>query len=167
MIMLCQNCNKNEATTHVRQTINGETREAYLCPECARQAMGQDFFDGSGWEFPDLFHSLFSFPAHTGHALTGERCPVCGSSFEDIVRSGLAGCAQCYELFYDRILPSVERVHGRASHVGRIPEQAKREPTREQKIASLEEQLTSAVREQEFEQAAKLRDEIKALREQA
>ena len=41
------------------------------------------------------------------------------------------------------------------------------EPTREQKISSLEEQLADAVREQEFEQAAKLRDEIKALREQA
>lgn len=163
--MLCQNCNKNEATTHVKQTINGETREAYLCPECARQAMGQDFFSGNSWDFPDLFHSLFSFPVT--HAAQGGRCPVCGSSFEDIVHSGLAGCAQCYETFYDRILPSVERVHGRAAHVGHIPERAKREPTKEQKIAALEEKLNSAVREQEFEQAAKLRDEIKALREQA
>lgn len=138
-----------------------------MCPECAKKVMGQDVFSGFSWDFPDLFQSMFSFAAPQGlTAGKSGRCDTCGCTFDDIVSSGRAGCPDCYQVFFDRILPSVERIHGKVSHVGKIPVQEVKEPTREQKIAQLEAQLQQAIGEQEFEQAAKLRDQIKELRNQ-
>ena len=88
----------------------------------------------------------------------------------------MVGCADCYETFYDRLLPSIQRIHGRAKHAGKRPpqmiaadaaaEQAPQKPTKEDKLADLQKQMQQAIESQNFEQAAVLRDAIKALKEE-
>ena len=174
--MLCQNCSKAQATTHIKRVINGETTEQHLCAACAKKLGFDSFFDDFSLSIPNFFSGFFSdaAPALTGRQT--ERCPSCGSSFEEIVRTGMVGCADCYETFYDKLLPSIQRIHGRARHAGKHPPevvtaeqpaQAKPEkPTKEQQIEDLQKQMQQAIEEQNFEQAAVLRDNIKALKEE-
>ena len=90
------------------------------------------------------------------------RCDKCGSTFNDIVRSGKIGCADCYSTFYDKLLPSLERLHGRTRHEGKIPNGIVEVPDKSEK-EKLQDELKQAVDEQNYEKAAELRDKIKAL----
>ena len=96
------------------------------------------------------------------------RCPKCGTAFSDIVREGKVGCAECYRTFYDKLLPSIQRIHGKIKHSGKtsqsVPAEVKIE-TKEEKVEKLKAEMNDAVTKQEFEKAAKIRDEIKALEE--
>lgn len=174
--MLCQNCSKAQATTHIKRIINGETTEQHLCAACAKRLGLDGFFDDFSLSIPNIFAGFFGDTAPLLSGRQSERCVSCDSSFEEIVRTGMVGCADCYKTFYDRLLPSIQRIHGRARHAGKQPapavltgqEAAKQPqtPTKEEKIAALEQQMQQAVESQNFEQAAVLRDNIKALREE-
>ena len=160
--MLCQNCGKNEATTHIKQIVNGDMAESHLCAECAKNLGYSDMLSGFGLDLSEFLGDMM--PALTRG--NSERCPKCGTSFSDIVRSGRVGCAECYRTFYDELLPSIQRIHGRIKHSGKASSGAIEQPkeeTKEEKIAKLKTQMDEAVAAQEFEQAAKLRDEIKSL----
>lgn len=171
--MLCQNCGKREATTHIKRVVNGETSESHFCAECASSLGYKDVFSGWGLNFSDLLGGFLgeNVTPH-GTLVSGHRCAKCGSSWNDIVREGKVGCAECYRTFYDKLLPSLQRIHGRTRHTGKVSGSAgKHEPVqqkteqelKEEKIELLKKQMSEAVAEQDFEQAAKLRDEIRAL----
>ena len=83
--------------------------------------------------------------------------------FDDIAKSGKVGCDKCYETFIDQLLPSFQRMHGRSRHAGKTPIGCAPTDTVQDKIARLKSELEKAVAEQNFEQAATLRDEIKRL----
>lgn len=163
--MLCQNCGKHEATTHIKRIVNGAATEAHLCADCARSLGYQNAFSDFGFGFSDMLSSFFE-PVGIG-ALSNSvlRCEKCGCSFNDIVKSGKIGCADCYETFYDKLMPSIERIHGRTRHEGKI---ANGSPVQKKnsRLEELKEQLQSAVDLQDYETAAKLRDEIKALEQE-
>lgn len=82
--MLCQNCGKYEATTHIKRIVNGEATEAHLCSDCAR-ALGYDsVFPDFGFNFSDMLGSFFN-EATVGALSNGiVRCEKCGSTFNDI-----------------------------------------------------------------------------------
>ena len=166
--MLCQNCKKNEATTHLKQIINGDMAESHLCSDCASHLGYSDMFSGFGLNLSELFGSLLGDTMPSLGAGAAPRCPKCGTAFSDIVREGKVGCAECYRTFYDKLLPSIQRIHGKIKHSGKTsqgaPAEVKVETTAE-KIEKLKAEMNKAVAAQEFEQAAKIRDEIKALEE--
>ena len=166
MIMLCQNCGKNEATTHIKQIINGDMAESHLCSDCASHLGYSDVFSGFGLNLSELFGGFLGDMIPSISAGSSPRCPKCGTSFDEIARDGRVGCADCYRTFYDKLLPSIQRIHGKIKHSGKTvsatPEQPKAETT-EEKIEKLKAAMNDAVAKQDFENAAKIRDEIKAL----
>ena len=103
--MLCQNCGKNPATTHVKKTVNGETSELYLCASCAAQQGLGNMWKGFGFDLGDFWGNLFAEPSVRAQA-DSVRCDGCGKTFNEIVKSGRAGCPSCYTTFYYRLLPS-------------------------------------------------------------
>lgn len=165
--MLCQNCQKNEATTHIKRIVNGETTQAHLCSDCAKSLGYDSMFTDFSFNFPDMLSSFFNDSALASLGAHTLRCEKCGSSFGDIVRSGRIGCADCYETFYDKLLPLLERVHGKTNHVGKIPnsfeEIAKEEKSEQSELETLRAELDEAVKAQNYEKAAELRDKIKEL----
>lgn len=165
--MLCERCGKKQATTHIKKSVNGVYEEHHYCSECAAQAGVNAFPSFGGIAGGGLFGSLMGLPfgGFGGHSSADAlRCPGCGISFSEIANSGKVGCAKCYETFRDRLLPSVERIHGRSGHVGKVPAGTESgEDTRKRQISRLQEDLKKAVEAQEYEQAAKYRDEIKKL----
>lgn len=165
--MLCQNCKRNEATTHIKRIINGDMAETHLCASCASQLGYDDVFSGFGMNFSDFFGGFLSDTVPSVTTLTTvKRCSKCGSSFHDIVKDGKIGCAECYRTFYDNLLPMLQRIHGRIQHNGKTSAKAghiQQEESLEEKIERLKNDMNEAVSHQDFEQAARLRDEIKAL----
>ena len=178
--MLCENCKKNEANTTLTKNINGHVTVQHLCAECAaKKGLG-----AVGSVFGSMLGGIFSDFVGPSPAA---KCRVCGSTFADFTRTGKAGCPSCYEEFYPQLLPTLQKIHGKTGHVGKVgtvkvpdsekaeenknsvEEQVKSdptptsEPTKGDKIAALKDQLFKAVEAQEYEQAAALRDEIKAL----
>ena len=182
--MICQSCGKHQATTHVKTVINGTVTERNLCAECAqKEGIGtwNPFQGFSGFENP--FFSLSNlFGSFLGSSLpeTVTRCPVCGSSFHDISESGKVGCSECYDVFYEQLLPSIQRLHGSPSHTGKNPtsqamqvmpnaeltiSEQKGPSQEEQQIAQYEKEMQQAIAKQYFEQAAVLRDRIRELKQ--
>ena len=165
--MLCQNCGKYDATTHLKRIINGESAEAHLCSDCAHALGYGDVFGGFGNTFSDLLGSFFSEPASALGSRT-LRCEKCGNTFNDIVNSGKIGCADCYRTFYDKLLPSLQRIHGKTKHEGKVPTLTQADDNKiTVSLISLEAQLKEAVDNQDFERAAVIRDRINELKERA
>ncbi len=92
-----------------------------------------------------------------------KRCNFCGASFDEIAKSGKVGCAHCYEEFYDELLPSIRRIHGRTNHTGKLARRAGTEVRVRNEITKCKYELEQAIKTQEFEKAAELRDKIKEL----
>ena len=165
--MICQACGKHPATTHIKTIVNGELSELSLCSECAQKMGYDDLLTNLGFNFGSLLGSFFG--NDTDELSDSLRCKGCGSSFEDIAQSGKVGCAECYHTFYDRLIPSIQRIHGNTKHCGKNPNitpqsdctAIAKKPQNE--LESLREQLKEAIDVQNFEQAAVLRDKIKEL----
>ena len=161
-MITCQRCGKRPATTTFTQTVNGQTTQLALCPDCVAEL---GYSSLTGLDLSQLFGTLLGggFP-HVAPRDT-KRCEGCGCSFEEITRTGKVGCAQCYTTFYDWLLPNLERIHGKVKHEGKLSATAAPRERTVREIQSLKRKLTQAVEQQAFEEAAKLRDQIAALEE--
>ena len=173
--MLCEQCKQREATTHIQRVINGHAEQFHLCGACAREAgLANLAMPNFGFHLSDLFSGFLGSSLQQAQPqLAPARCGFCGSSLREITQSGRAGCAQCYATFYDALEPALQRIHGALEHMGRSPTgktpeidpAARSRRQAEQKIARLREEIAAAVREEDYERAAKLRDEIRKLEE--
>lgn len=165
--MLCQKCNSKNATSHIHYVLNGVVRDMYLCSDCAKEYHSTQGFDG------DVFKMLSSLLNESmGNVKTAVKCECCGTDFDEILRTGKVGCANCYKVFEAQLAPTIARIHGKTVHIGKRPqiienvEQFKNEETlidpKEQRIKALKEQMAEAIKNEDFEKAAELRDLIKA-----
>ena len=159
--MLCENCKSASATTHIKKTVNGVTKEFYLCPNCASKLgfSNFDFFD-----VDDFWGSFFENKARVSKNL--KRCKTCNASFDEIVKLGKMGCPDCYVEFKDEILPSLVKIHGNIEHKGFSPDSVKKFDSKFDEIKKLQEELKVAIQNEEFEKAAEIRDAIKVRKEE-
>lgn len=178
--MLCEKCKKNEASCFYHENLNGKETSYKLCTECmeSMKKSGEikhtadfaTFFDEDEFfapmkSFGSLFGSLFA--PSTSHMLNSGsvKCPGCGSSLRDISKSGMAGCPECYTTFRREFKDLVERIHGRRTHTGRAPAKIGEQKEKADRIASLEAERAQAIKSENYERAAEIRDELKKLRE--
>jgi protein arginine kinase activator len=171
--MLCERCHQREATIHLSQTQNNQTSEQHLCEICAKELgldtsfesvfdnfLGQSVFGAS------IFNTTGGIPLFGQPASNSLVCPSCGLSYDEFRSSGLFGCSHCYEAFADRLDPVFRRVQGGTRHVGhKLLESpgVKESQARRHQIAELRKALAQAVKDEQYEQAARLRDEIRDL----
>lgn len=173
--MICQICKKNNATIHYKTNINGKQTEMYLCPVCAeskgitKKAVFEpiDVIDGFfGKSNDDIFGGLFAGMMNdsgTKSVNEPKACPVCGMRFSDFLHGGKIGCAECYNTFSASLNSTVKRIHGNVEHCGKIPEGKKNAMSDKKKIEALKIKLSDAIEKQEYEMAAKYRDEIREI----
>ena len=102
-------------------------------------------------------------------------CDSCGSTFDDIINTGRYGCANCYDVFEDRMDPILKKLQGANRHNGRLgkisdnkknfekDKKVDKENKAENKLEKLQEDLKVAIKEERYEDAAKIRDEIKKM----
>ena len=154
--MLCERCKHNQATMHYTQIINGQMTEAHLCEKCAREEkLSKDCS-----EF-DIFNMFAPRKERTESSLI---CPNCKTTITEFRQTGIAGCSKCYEVFASVINPMLSRTQGTTSHIKK--EEIKKEESVEEKISRLKSSLDKAIKAEEYEKAAKIREEIKELKEE-
>lgn len=170
--MLCEKCGKNEATIHYSEIINGKKKSYTLCQDCA-EALGigvtSDPFEafGAGSLLSGFFGDIFE------HSSVGKmpgpksetHCKVCGSTLREIAANGKVGCSECYRTFRAELAPTIRRIHGGVTYKG--AQKADGEAVQKKKPVSeldaLRAELYEAIKNEEFERAAELRDKIKSL----
>lgn len=159
--MICESCGKNPATTHLKTIINGELTEYSLCAECAQKLGYGNLLTGLGRNFSSLLGGFFGDAEPAAEDTI--HCKCCGSSFDDIARSGKVGCAECYHTFYDRLIPLIQRIHGNTKHRGKVPGGSPLQPKPQSELSVMRRELREAIDCENFEQAAALRDRIREL----
>ena len=188
--MKCENCGKNEVNVKYTQIINGEKKQMFLCEECSQKLGINDIqfnmpisFNSFLEDFFDDMNEMSFMPAISGNPLA-VRCEKCGLTWEDFLNSGKFGCSNCYNEFESKIDPILRSMQGATSHVGRIgeviegnnikpnlddkiqnSENINEKNQEELKLEKLKSDLKEAVKEERYEDAAKIRDEIKRLEE--
>ncbi|MBE6805832.1 MAG: hypothetical protein E7526_04870 [Ruminococcaceae bacterium] len=159
--MMCENCGKNPVTTHIKKVVNGISTEKHLCAACAK---GYGFSPFKSNTFSGILSSMlgeYNEPKNT------KQCACCGSTFNDIVNSGKVGCAACYEKFGEELLPYLKRLHGNVKHIGKVPNASPLAvATVNDRINALRAELNLLIKNEEFEKAATVRDEIRKLESQ-
>jgi protein arginine kinase activator len=168
--MLCPECGKRPATLHYTKIVNGNKTEFHLCEVCA-QEKGEympNFEDG--FSFHQLLSGLLNFESSAtelegnGHVHPQMlRCPTCGLTYNQFSKIGRFGCGCCYKTFRERLDPLLRQVHGHSSHRGKIPERTKGELKMKRELERLKEELASKVYAEEFEEAARIRDQMRLL----
>lgn len=154
--MLCESCNQREATTVIKQSINGTMKKLHLCPYCANSMLFSNFF--SDFSMNDLFAK--SSPQSPRNK---KSCPSCGTTLNEIIKTGKIGCAHCYETFSEELARSIEKIHGKSMHTGKVPHSAAGSIRRKNLLTEYKMELNRMIAEQEFEKAAEIRDKIKEL----
>lgn len=176
---LCDECGKNKATVHLTEIVNEQITKLNLCESCAKQK-GSDVEQHFG--IADLLSALSdveaqSPPPSTGPAgpisastspATKNKCACCGLTYEDFKKVGRLGCSECYTAFKTSLTPLLKRIHGSNQHIGKSPspmaaKELKISNKLHEELEAAKSELLKAVKKEEFEEAASLRDKIKFL----
>lgn len=159
--MLCESCGVFPATTHVKTIINGELSEYSLCAQCAQKLGYGNLMTGLGLSVGSLLGGFFSNTEQPESETV--RCKCCGSSFDDIARSGKVGCAECYHTFHNRLMPLIQQIHGNTKHRGKAPGGNLLSVNPQNQLTVMRRELREAIDSENFEHAAEIRDRIRKL----
>lgn len=155
--MFCDICHKNNATVHLTEIIKEKVVELHICQACAK-AKAQEIKEQapmpSSSEKPpeSLLRDTTKNPA--------VKCRVCGLGYEDFRKKGRFGCGVCYETFKSKLIPLLRQIHGAVQHKGKFPFTRDCGLERQIRIDELKNRLDRAIKLEEYEEAARLRDEI-------
>lgn len=166
--MQCQECGKKPATLHFTKIVNGEKTEFHICESCAREKGELIPGTAGGFSIHNLLSGLLNFEQTSNGSVSSQspaslRCENCGLTYSQFSKLGRFGCGQCYHYFEDKLDPLFRRVHGNTAHSGKIPRRAGGQLQQRRQIDELKAQLQRSVEHEEFEKAAKLRDQIREL----
>ena len=175
--MKCENCGKNDANVKYTQIINGEKKQMFLCEECSQKLGVNDIHFNMPISFTSFLTDFFDdmtdislMPQIAGS--NNIKCTKCGLTWDDFLHTGMFGCSNCYDDFELKIDPILRSLQGSTRHVGRLGNVIKGNDIKQNinqkvenktrsKIEELKANLKQAIKEERYEDAAKLRDEIK------
>jgi protein arginine kinase activator len=161
--MQCCVCKDREAKVHLTQIVGDKMQKVDLCEECAK-AKGVN--DPAGFSLADLLLGLGASQEMEQAAGSGDlKCPHCGFTQADFKKAGRLGCSECYVTFAEGLESLLKSMHKGTKHLGKAPQSLQQSRDLSDKLKSLQKKLDKAVEEENFEQAAQIRDEIKNTRE--
>ena len=148
--------------------VNGYKEELHLCAECAAKSDEyKEMKSSMSFGIGDFLTGMLGGGKHSiGGETTDSICPTCHMAYKEFLQTGKLGCGDCYSAFKSRIGRPIKQIHGTVEHIGKVPRRGAGRLMANRRISSLEEKLNAAVLKQDFETAAKLRDEIRDIKEQ-
>jgi protein arginine kinase activator len=165
--MICQECGKKPASLHFTKIVNGEKNEFHICESCAREKGEMIPGTTGGFSIHNLLSGLLDFePSSTGSVknnVQAIRCEDCGLTYSQFSKLGRFGCGSCYKSFTERLDPLFKRVHGNTVHVGKVPKRTGGLIQHKREIETLKKEMMTRIELEEFEQAAKIRDQIREI----
>lgn len=150
------------------QIVDGNKREMRLCTNCAGQGAAETGLSWPGPSFHKLLGGLLGSEGAFGglaatHGGAGLRCPNCGLTYGDFRRLGHLGCSECYATFAEPLDPMLRRIQGSTVHAGKIPVKAAGALKKRRQRERLEQELQELIEKEAYEQAAVIRDKLRAL----
>jgi len=165
--MICSVCQKNEAKVHVTQIVDDKMQKVDLCEECSK---AKGVTDPKGFSLADLLLGLGASQEVETRSVAkpGETtCPGCGLTQSEFKKSVRFGCPQCYTAFGEGLPGMLKTMHKGLRHVGKVPTALKPRRDPADLLKALNRRLEKAVESENFEEAAQLRDAIRALKQAA
>ena len=177
--MQCDVCKAKEAEVFLTQIVGGKIQTVNLCKACSKD---RGVEDPTGFAITELLAGLGTSTetekpavAHGSEAVAGEattvvtaaKCAVCGFTQADFKKTGRLGCSECYQTFADHLGNLLKAMHKGTRHTGKLPVRLARQHEITERMKGLQDDLQKAVREENYEGAAALRDELRKLSGQA
>jgi len=167
----CQNCKKARATVHLTEIDpeNAQPQETHLCEACARESGASTAKPAlSTLSLTTTLMSLQEKVAKTrGGMSRAVTCDECGMTYQEFRVKGRLGCCRCYEAFEEGLAPLLEKVHGSSHYVGPSPgvgtQRERVSAAHEQELLEQQRRLTRLVKDEDYEEAARVRDRIREL----
>jgi protein arginine kinase activator len=165
--MQCQSCQNNEATIHLTEITDGVRSELHLCESCAVE-------EGIAVKHPiplnELLSSLLASQPEDSELFSdpgeSQSCPNCGFTLEKFRKEAVLGCPHDYDVFEKALMPLISKAHdGQTQHCGKFPSHMPSDIQTQRQLLDLGRKLEKAVKEENYEQAAQLRDQIKKLQD--
>ena len=153
--MICQYCQKNEATFHLQKIINNSIVEIHLCYDCSRKELQKDVESGIEEKVHTIVEGLLESGDRVKEINKTIGCNICNTTLNDFEKNGLLGCPECYSVFKNVITKKYIKDKSIKYY------EKKERITQNSRIGFLEIELKKAVQSEDFEKAAILRDEIK------
>ena len=162
---MCQRCHKNPAQVHLSKVVNGEKSERFLCQDCAHQEGAFNFMLAPQFTMQHVLGPLIGQSGYPGTRtqVDTRTCPHCGYSFQEFAETGRLGCDRCYDVFENDLKPLILRLHGRVQHRGKLPARGARKLHAKRELEQLREAMNDAIKREAFEEAAQIRDKMKAI----
>lgn len=160
----CSRCSKS-ATLHITEIREGVVDVLHLCEGCAHEYLSTN-------PEPQQSAAVDEGLSSKIKAAAGERdlseldqltCPNCGITFREFRNQGRLGCPHDYIAFHDELMPLLDNIHGETQHTGKLPKRAPYDSRRQNRLIKLRSNLREAVDQENYENAARLRDEIQTL----
>jgi protein arginine kinase activator len=158
--MQCCICKEKPATVHLTQIVGDKMQKLDMCEDCAK---AKGINDPTSFAMADLMLGLGA-SQEVEQALGSElKCPRCGFSQADFKKSGRLGCPECYKTFAEGLMGLLKTMHKGTRHIGKAPEALRQTRDRADRLKTLQKKLNKAIETEDFELAAQLRDQIKAM----
>jgi protein arginine kinase activator len=152
----CDRCAK-PAVYHITEIRDGEAQALHFCEHCAKQHLSHPE-SASGPD--DSSEKVSAEEQEKFDEVDQQVCPNCGISFKEFRSQGRLGCPHDYIAFQEELLPLLENIHGETQHIGKTPKRAPHASQKQYRLIKLRNRLRSAIDDEMYEEAARLRDEI-------
>ena len=165
-------CKNGTPSVHVLDVANGQVvKQQFVCEAAAEQLGILEPKMPAALQLPGgtLQNLLAGLKSVSGPQTKLHRpgrgdpggCAGCGMTLSDFKARGRLGCPRCYDTFRDHLARILEKVHDERSHRGRFPGRPASPPPQPANVADLRRRLEEAVFAEDYETAARLRDELK------
>ena len=161
--MTCESCGSTDAVVHLTQIVNDEMSTHHLCEKCAAEKGLQTAPEMQELPLLDVL-SKMTQESGAERDWVDDECSFCGMTYKDFKKTGRLGCPHCYETFGASLPALLRRIHGGSKHVGKVylpPDPSASEM--ERRVEGMRRRLERAVRSEDFERAAEIRDQINTL----
>lgn len=166
--MKCERCSK-PVTHHITDIDkNGDWQEHHLCHDHAQTFLDETSEDQQQKK-KDVTELAKAFISQSGKGAASESaaekraCPVCKMTFQEFRNTGRLGCPNDYVVFREELMPLLENIHDETRHCGKTPHRAPRDTQTLTSLIQLRNDLKRAVANEDYEMAARVRDQIKEL----
>ncbi len=166
--MKCDKCDK-QAVVHLIEIHDGQKVEKHLCEEHAvAEGVQVKVSNAPINELLEKFVLKHSGEGESSGesppAATDLVCGDCGMTYTEFRKAALLGCPTCYAAFDGPLMPLLERAHaGGTQHLGKVPRRTGFDERRQHRLMQLRRELDDAVAGEQYERAARLRDEVRQM----
>ncbi len=162
--MKCQKCPK-PATYHITDIERGKPHEYHFCEEHAKIHLAASEHVSDVSDMGKIAEEMMKESAKASREsdLDQRACPICQLTFAEFRATGRLGCPHDYEVFRDELMPLLENIHDETRHAGKVPRRSPIVSKQQTTLIQLRNELKRLVAAEQYEAAAKIRDEIKSI----